>query len=136
MIGTILVSWCIVVGLAWAVRSPNGVGLGLAAGDAVLTVGMAICAYTEADPGARRWMGLVQLSAAAAMVFGGMGRMLQAVSAGPVGLNFIVLNGLARVAALAFLVLATVHRMKLKVDQRSSFDLGQAQLPPGRSALH
>jgi hypothetical protein len=136
MAGTIFISWCIVVGLSWADRPHDGGAIGLAAGDVVLTVGMAICSHAETDQGTRRWLGLVQLSAAAAMVFGGVGRMLQAFDAGPVAMNFIVLNGLGWVGALAFLGLATAHRMKRKVEQRTSFDLGSGQLAPGPCAIH
>ena len=111
-------------------------GIGLAASDVALTVGMAICAHTEASQGTRRWVGLVQLLAAVSMVFGGVGRMLEAVGVGRVVSHFLVVSHLASAAALAFLVLATVRRMKLNGERRTTSNVDLEQLPPGPLAIN
>lgn len=127
---TVFVSWCIFTGLAWADVGPSGVGL--AASDVVLTVGMAVCSHLEADKCTRRWVGLVQLLAAVSMVFGGVACLLEALGVGPVHVLF--LNQLTSAGALAFLVLATIRRGKVDADESATSDLGQ--LPPGSMAIN
>jgi hypothetical protein len=127
---TIFVSWCIFTGLAWADVRPSEIGLG--ASDFVLTVGMVVCGHLEAERATRRWIGLIQLLAAMSMVFGGVACLLKAVGVGPVVFNFLVVNQLTSAAALAFLVLATIRRMKLDAEQRAklNLELDLAWLPP------
>ncbi len=131
---TIVVSWGAFVGLSWADARLSGVGL--AVSDIVLTVGMAVCSQLEADQGTRRWIGLIQLLAATSMVFGGLGRVLQAVGAGPVVLNFLLVNQLTSAGALAFLVLATVRRMKVNAEQPTTLDKDLGRPTPGPLAIN
>jgi hypothetical protein len=131
---TIFVSWCTYVGLTLHAARPSGIGL--AASDVALTVGMAICGHTEADQGTRRYVGLVQLLAAVSMVFGGAGRLLEAAGVVPVVSNLLVVSHLASCGALAFLVLATVRRMKLNGERRTTSNVDLEQLPPGPFAIN
>jgi hypothetical protein len=126
MAGTIFVSWCIFSGLEWAGVRPTGVGL--AVSDVVLTLGMAVCANAETDQGTRRWIGLIQLLAAVSMVVGGVGSGLQALGVGPAAFNILVVNQLTSACALAFLLLATMRRMKLNAEQPPMSDLHLVQL--------
>jgi small basic protein len=134
MAGTIFASWCIFTGLEWAANREPGVGL--AVSDLVLTLGMAVCANAETDQGTRRWIGLIQLLAAVSMVVGGVGAGLQALGFGPAVFNILVVNQLTSAAALAFLLLATMRRMKLNADQPPLSDMDLVQLPASTAAIN
>ena len=134
MAGTIFVSWCIFTALNWAGVRPAGVGL--AVSDVVLTLGMAFRANSETDQGTRRWIGLIQLLAAASMVVGGVGSGLQALGLGPVAFNILVVSQLTSAGALAFLVLATIRRMKIDAEQPPMSDMDLVQLPPSTLAIN
>lgn len=107
---TIFVSWLIFVGLVWAGIKPPDVAF--AVSDLVTTVGMAGCSHAEADKETRRWIGAIMLLAALSMLSSGAGHLLQAMGAGPSAYSVSLVNNLLSVAILAFLVLATLRRMK------------------------
>jgi hypothetical protein len=134
MAGTIFVSWCIFTGLEWAGVRETGVAL--AVSDVVLTVGMAVCANTETDQGTRRWIGLIQLLAAVSMVVGAVGAGLQALDAGPAAFDILVVNQLTSAGALAFLLLATMRRMKLNADRPPMSDMALVQLSASTAAIN
>jgi len=50
--------------------------------------------------------------------------------------HFLVVSHLASAAALAFLVLATVRRMKLNGERRTTSNVDLEQLPPGPLAIN